>query len=151
MDTQVTHMYQRNSDDQGRARRQHPDNPTNGDNPRKKGISPLGVFLLIIALVAVLAVGPLFLNSQEPNMNGQPVGEVPYSTFYQQVQAGNVKDATFQGQDVTGDFRNPISLTDANSDPLLTNQSHLTHIPNGDPTLIILLNTSHVQYQAKPV
>ena len=156
MDTQVTHMYQRNSDDQGRARRQHPDNPsngdnTNGDNPRKKGISPLGVFLLIIALVAVLAVGPLFLNSQGSTMNVQQVGEVPYSTFYQQVQAGNVKDATFQGQDITGDFKNALSLTDANGDPVLTNQYHLTQLPNGDPNLITLLNTYHVQYQAKPV
>src|SRR3989441_8873831 len=113
---------------------------TNGNNPRNKGNSPLRIFLLIIALVAVLAIGPLFLNSQGPNMNGQPVGEVPYSTFYQQVQAGNVKDATFQGQDITGDFKNAISLTDANGDPVLTNQYHLTQLPNGDPNLIVLLN-----------
>ena len=156
MDTQVTPMYQRNSDDQSRARRQHPTNPsngdkTNGDNPRKKGISPLGVFLLIIALVAVLAIGPLFLNSQGPNMNGQPVGEVPYSTFYQQVQAGNVKDAIFQGQDITGDFKNAVSLTNSNGIMGLTNQYHLTQIPNGDPNLIPLLNKYHVQFQAKPL
>src|SRR5216684_2711684 len=124
---------------------------TNGNNPRNKGNSPLRIFLLIIALVAVLAIGPLFLNSQGPNMNGQPVGEVPYSTFYQQVQAGNVKDATFQGQDITRDLKNALSLTDANGDPVLTNQYHLTQIPNGDPNLIILLNTYHVQYQAKPM
>ncbi len=61
----------------------------NGDRSRQ-GISPLGVFLLIIALVSVLAVGPLFLNAQGSSMNGQQVGEVPYSTFYQQIQAGNV-------------------------------------------------------------
>jgi cell division protease FtsH len=83
-------------------------------------------------------------------MNGQPVGELPYSSFYQQVMDGNVKDATFQGQDITGDFKNALSLTDANGNPVLTKQYHLTQIPNGDPNLIALLNTYQVQYQAKP-
>ncbi len=156
MDTQVTHRYQRNSDDQGPDRWQHPHNPSNGDNtngkdPRKKGTYPLRVLLVIIALLSVLAAGSLFLNPQGSNMNGQPVGELPYSSFYQQVMIGNVKDATFQGQDVTGDFKNALSLTDANGTPELTTQYHLTQIPNGDPNLITLLNAYHVQYQAKPV
>src|SRR6266567_643959 len=156
MDIQVTHMYQRNSDDQGPDRRQHPHNPSNSDNangndPRKKGTSPLRVFLFIIALISVLAAGSLFLNSQGSNMNGQPVVELPYSSFYQQVMHGNVKDAIFQGQDITGDFKNPISLTGSNGNIGLANQYHLTQIPNGDPNLIPLLNTYHVQYQAKPV
>src|SRR6266705_3536003 len=156
MDIQVTHMYQRNSDDQGPDRRQHPHNPSNSDNangndPRKKGTSPLRVFLFIIALISVLAAGSLFLNSQGSNMNGQPVVELPYSSFYQQVMHGNVKDAIFQGQDITGDFKNPISLTGTNGNIGLANQYHLTQIPNGDPNLIPLLNTYHVQYQAKPV
>src|SRR5438128_1979837 len=156
MDIQVTHMYQRNSDDQGPDRRQHPHNPSNSDNangndPRKKGTSPLRVFLFIIALISVLAAGSLFLNGQGSNMNGQPVVELPYSSFYQQVMHGNVKDAIFQGQDITGDFKNPISLTDSNGNIGLANQYHLTQIPNGDPNLIPLLNTYHVQFQAKPV
>src|SRR5215470_6053791 len=155
MDTQVTHMYQRNSNDQGPAR-QRSNNPGNGDdnkgnNPQKKETSPLKVFLLIVALVSALAVGLLFLNGQGSNMNGQPIGEIPYSSFYQQVMDSNVKDATFQGQDITGDFKNAISLTDANGNPMLANQYHLTQIPNGDPNLIPLLNKYHVLYQAKPV
>jgi len=88
--------------------------------------------------------------SQGSSGNEQSVGEVPYSAFYRQVQADNVKDATFQGQDITGDFKNALSLTDANGNPLLTNHYHLTQIPNGDPNLITLLNTYQVQYQAKP-
>jgi cell division protease FtsH len=155
MDTQVTHMYQRNSNEQGTGR-QRTDNPDHsddnkGNNPRKKETSPLKVFLLIVALVSVLAVGLLILNGQGSNTNGQPIDEIPYSAFYQQIMDGNVKDATFQGQDITGDFKNAISLTDANGNPVLANQYHLTQIPNGDPNLIPLLNTYHVQYQAKPV
>ncbi len=155
MDIQAIHMYQRNSNEQGQPGRQRHDNSGNdddnkGDNPRKKGISPLRVSLLIIALVSVMVAVSLLLNPQGSNMNGQPVGELPYCSFYQQVMDGNVKDATFQGQDITGDFKNALSLTDANGNPVLTNQYHLTQIPNGDPNLITLLNTYHVQYQAKP-
>ena len=153
MDTQVRYMYQGNSNDRGPDRRQRPSNGSddaNGNDPRKKGTYPLRVFLVIVALLSVLAAVSL-LNFQGPNMNVQPVGELPYSSFYQQVQAGNVKDATFQGQDITGDFKHAISLTDANGNPVLATQFHLTQIPNGDPNLIPLLNTYHVQYQAKPV
>src|SRR6266478_7003857 len=156
MDTQVTHVYQRNSNDQGPDRRQHPHNPANGDDangndPRKKGTYPLRVFLIIIALLSLLAIVPLLLNPQGSMMNGQPVVELPYSSFYQQVMNGNVKDAIFQGQDITGDFKNAISLTDSNGIMGLTNQYHLTQIPNGDPNLIPLLNKYHVQFQAKPL
>ena len=156
MDTQVTHRYQRNSDDQGPDRPQHPHYPANGDDangndPRKKGTYPLRVFLIIIALLSLLAIVPLLLNPQGSMMNGQPVVELPYSSFYQQVMHGNIKDAIFHGQDITGDFKNPISLTSSNGIPGLANQYHLTQIPNGDPNLIHLLNTYHVQFQAKPV
>src|SRR6266571_585283 len=156
MDTQFTHVYQRNTNDQGPDRRQHPHNPgngndANGNDPRKKGTYPLRVFLIIIALLSLLAIVPLLLNPQGSMMNGQPVVELPYSSFYQQVMHGNIKDAIFQGQDITGDFKNPISLTGSNGIPGLANQYHLTQIPNGDPNLIPLLNTYHVQYQAKPV
>ena len=153
MDTQVTHMYQRNSDDQGPDRRQRPSNGDNANDndPRKKGTYPLRVFLIIIALLSLLAIVPLLLSPRGSNMNGQPVVELPYSSFYQQVMNGNVKDAIFQGQDITGDFKNPISLTGSNGNIGLANQYHLTQIPNGDPNLIPLLNTYHVQFQAKPV
>jgi hypothetical protein len=113
MDIQALHMYQRNSNEQGQPGRQRHDNSGNGDdnkgdNPRKKGISPLRVSLLIIALVSVLEAGSLFLNGQGSNMNGQPVGELPYSTFYQQVMDGNVR-MTFQG-DIKGDFKNVLTI-----------------------------------------
>ena len=150
------HIFQRPPNDRESPGRQRSNNPGNGDNtngtsPGKKEPSPFRTFLLIVSMVALLGAGYLFLFGQASNMSGQPVGEVPYSAFYQQVQAGNVKDATFQGQDITGDFKNALSLTDANGNPVLTTQYHLTQLPNGDPNLVALLNRYHVQYQAKPV
>src|SRR3989440_5286027 len=156
MDTQLMHIFQRSPKDHEPLGGQRSNNRGNGDNtngtsPGKNGPSLLRTVLLIIGMVALLGAGYLFLFGQASNMSGQPVGEVPYSTFYQQVQAGNVKDATFQGQDITGEFKNALSLTDANGDPVLTTQYHLTQLPNGDPNLVALLNRYHVQYQAKPV
>jgi len=156
MDTQLMHIFQHPPNDQEPLGRQRSNNPGNGDNtngtsPGKKEPSPLRTFLLIVGMVALLGAGYLFLFGQSSDMSGQPVGEVPYSAFYQQVQAGNVKDATFQGQDITGEFKNALSLTDANGNPVLTTQYHLTQLPNGDPNLVALLNRYHVQYQAKPV
>ncbi len=150
------HIFQRPPNDQEPLGRQRSNNPgnganTNGTSPGKKEPSPLRTFLLIVGMVALLGAGYLFLFGQASDMSGQPVGEVPYSAFYQQVQAGNVKDATFQGQDITGEFKNALSLTDANGNPVLTTQYHLTQLPNGDPNLVALLNRYHVQYQAKPV
>src|SRR5207249_8060864 len=124
---------------------------TNGNNPQRKGTSPLKVSLLMIALVAFVAAGYIFLACQTSNMNAQLVGELPYSSFYQQVMNGNVENAIFQGQDVTGNLRNAIQLMDPQGNTILTKDYHFTQIPNGDPNLIPLLNKYHVEYQAKPV
>src|SRR5713101_4376972 len=151
MNAQIRYMYQRNSNEQGPTGQQRPGKGSNGGRPSNNR-TPLLVRSLIIfgvVLVAWYLFQPLFF--QGSNMSGQNVGEVPYSTFYQQVMAGNVKDATFQGQDITGDLRSAIQLTDANGNLVLTNQYYLTQLPNGDPNLIPLLNKYHVQFQARPI
>src|SRR6266487_4080507 len=153
MDTQVLYMFQRNPHDPGSAGQRRPDNGSNGSNggsPRNKSRQGLKLFLLIVGIVLIFWALPQIF-SQGSNVNGQNVGELPYSAFYQQVMNGNIKDATFQGQDITGDLRKAISLTDANGNAVLTSQYHLTQLPNGDPNLVTLLNQYHVQYQAKPV
>ncbi|HEX6553994.1 MAG TPA: ATP-dependent metallopeptidase FtsH/Yme1/Tma family protein, partial [Ktedonobacteraceae bacterium] len=153
MDTQVVHMYQRDPKDQsptGQRSSGDGGNDSNGGSPRNNGKQVLKLSLLIIGIV-LISWSFIQFFSQGSSGNEQSVGEIAYSAFYQQVQAGNVKDATFQGQDITGDFKNALSLRDANGDPVLTKQYHLTQFPNGDPNLIALLNTYHVQYQAKPV
>src|SRR5256885_1600380 len=152
MDTQVVRMYQRNTDDQsptGRQRSGDGSNDSNGGRPRNNGRQLLKLSLLIVGIV-LISWSFIQFFSQGSSGNEQSVGEVAYSAFYRQVQAGNVKDATFQGQDITGDFKNAISLTDANGPPVLTKQYHLTQLPYGAPNLIPLLNTYHVQSQAKP-
>ena len=153
MDTQLTHLYQRNPHDQsptGQQRSNNGSNSNNGGSPRDNRRQAWKLFLLIVGIVLIFwALPQLFF--QGSNVHAQNVGDLPYSAFYQQVQAGNVKDATFQGQDITGDFKHALSLTDADGNPVLTTQYHLTQLPNGDSNLITLLNQYHVQYPAKPV
>jgi cell division protease FtsH len=153
MDTQVTHLYQRAPQEQGPTgpqRSNNGSNGSNGGNPPNNNRRILNLVLLIAGIVLIFWILPQ-LFSPGANVHGPNVGELPYSAFYQQIQAGNIKDATFQGQDVTGDFNHPISLTDANGNPVLATQYHLTQFPNGDPNLIALLNQHHVQFQVKPV
>src|SRR5260370_1943673 len=154
MDTEDTYMYQRNPDDQGPTPRQRLHNQgddTNGNDPGKKKMSPSGLMFVIIALAVILGAGYLFLACQASTMNSQPVGELPYSSLYQQVMSGNIENAIFQGQDITGTFRKPIQLMDTGGNSVVASQFHVIQIPNGDPNLIPLLNTYHVQFQAKPV
>ena len=153
MDTHVIHLYQRNSNDQspsGPQRSNHGSNGSNGGSPPNNNRRILNLVLLIAGIVLIFWILPQ-LFSPGANVHGPNVGELPYSAFYQQIQAGNVKDATFQGQDVTGDFKHPVSLTDATGNPVLASQYHLTQFPNGDPNLIPLLNQYHVQFQVKAV
>src|SRR5437588_417905 len=150
MDTQVTHLYQRAPQEQGPSGGQRSNKGSDGGSPRNNNRQGWKISLLIAGIVLAFWVLPL-LFAQGAQAPGQPVGELPYSAFYQQVQAGNVKDATFQGQDITGDFKHAVSLTAANGNPVLATQYHLTQFPNGDPNLIALLNQHHVQFQSKPV
>jgi cell division protease FtsH len=150
MNAQIRYMYQRNSNEQGPTGQQRPGKGSNGGRPPNNRMPLLVRSLIIFGVVLVAWYLFQSLFFQGSNMSGQNVGEVLYSTFYQQVQAGNVKNATFQGQDITGDLRSAIQLMDANGNLVLTDHYHLTQLPNGDPNLIPLLNTYHVQFQAKP-
>ena len=122
MDAQAIHLYQRNPNEQGPNSPQAPNNGSNGNRngnnsgpPRFSG-SALIVRSLIIIGVILLGwyLFQYFFNPSSSSTSSNTI-EIPYSTFYQQVQAGNVKDVTFQGQDANGDFYKAITVTDTSS------------------------------------
>ncbi len=153
MDAQATYMYQ-NPNDQGSRGPQRPDSGGNGNNsgnPQGGNGSPLLFRTIIIVVVVIVGFFLFQLFTQNNSSSGGPdTIEVPYSTFYSQVKAGNVENVTFQGQDATGTLRNAISVTDANGNTKSGNKFHFTALPDGDPTLNQLLQQNHVQVQAKP-
>src|SRR5438045_3654930 len=153
MDAQAINMYQRNPNDQGPNGSQRPNlnngsNGNNGGGPGRNGTRSVLLRSLLIVVVVLLAWGLFTFFTQSSNGSPQDVLEVPYSTFYQQVKLDNVKDVVFQGQDATGDFRNAITVPGSNNGNPSTH-FHFTQLPNGDPTLVTLLNQHHVSYQAK--
>jgi len=155
MDAQALYMYQRGPNDQGpngpqRLNNGNNGNGNNGGNPRSNMMSLVIRSLIVVAIMLVVWYLFQFLFAQGSNSNNPNTLEVPYSTFYQQIQDGNVADATFQGQDVTGDFVHPITVTDSNGNTKTGTHYHFTQLPNGDPNLITLLNKYHVQYKAVP-
>jgi cell division protease FtsH len=158
MDAQAIRMYQRNPNEQGPNSPQAPNNGSNGNRNGNNGGPPrfTGTALIVrsLIIIGVILLGWYLFQyffTQNSSSNNANVIEVPYSTFYQQVQAGNVKDVTFQGQDATGDFYKSVTVTDPSSGTSKSGTNfHFTQLPNGDPNLTTLLNTNHVSYSAKP-
>src|SRR5579883_2367479 len=153
---QGTHLlYQRSPNDGGPNGPQRPGGGSNGNGNGGGPSGGSGMSLLVRSLILigmVLLIWYLFqyfFNGGSNNSSPNAI-EIPYSTFIQQVQAGNVKDVVFQGQDVNGDFKNSVTLTDVNGNTKQGTTFHFTQLANGDPNLIKLLNSSGVEYQAKP-
>jgi cell division protease FtsH len=154
MDAQAKYMFQRNPNEPGSNGSPRPNNGNNGSGgsggPNRNTMMPLILRTLLIA-VAVLIIWGLFQYfSQSSNTTPKDLLEVPYSTFYQQVQQDNVQNVVFQGQDANGTFKNAITVSGSNNG-LPSKNFHFTQLPNGDPTLIPLLNKHHVNYEAKVV
>src|SRR5258707_1590990 len=152
MDAQAIYMYQRNPNEQGPGGSPRPNNGANGNNgnsPKGRGTTSLIMRTLLLVVVVLLGWGLFQYFTQSSNSSAQDIIEVPYSTFYQQVQNDNVKSVVFQNQDATGVFKTAITVPGSNNgNPSV--HFHFTQLPNGDPTLIPLLNQHHVNYQAKP-
>jgi cell division protease FtsH len=154
MDAQAVYMYQ-NPNEPGSRGPQFPNNGGNGNGNNPGG--PNGSSLLVRAVIIgaiLLVVWFLFQyfagSSSSSATSGPNVIEIPYSTFYQEVQDGNVATANFQGQDVTGTFKHQVTVTDVNGNTKTGTQYHFTQLPNGDPTLTALLMKYNVQVSAQP-
>src|SRR5437660_1917615 len=126
-------------------------NDRNGNNggPPRNPVTTIMVRLLVFLGIVLLGWYLIqFFTASNNNSNPNAI-EIPYSTFYSEVTAGNVKDVTFTGQDANGDFTKSITITDVNGTLKTGTTFHFTQLPNGDPNLTKLLNDNHVNYQAK--
>src|SRR5712692_8704019 len=122
--------------------------PSQGNTPR----SPRYwiQLLLFVLLINLLFYGPLIFSSiggQQTTIN------LSYTSFLQQVQQGNVKDVTLNGNAVSGDFKTPIQQQQNGSGNGTATYSRFTsYVPEtGDPNLLPLLEKNGVQVTAQPV
>ncbi len=154
MDARALLLYQRNPNNNA-PNPQRPDlnrgpnnNGNNGGPPRNTGTT-LVVRLLILVGIVLLGWYLIQLFSPSSSSSNPNAIEIPYSTFIQKVQAGNVKDVIFSGQDANGDFNSQQTIVDANGTIKTGTTFHFTQLANGDPNLTTLLNKYHVTYSAK--
>jgi cell division protease FtsH len=72
---------------------------------------------------------------------------LPYGTFYQQLQAGQIKDVSIQNDQATGDLKRPMKCP---TDSSTATASFQATIPLGDQTLLAQLDTQvqthHLSY-----
>ncbi len=153
MDAQAIYMYQNNQNDPPSRGSQRPGNGSNNGN-NSGGPKDSGSSLLIrsIIIIVVLLVGwYLFevFTSSSSSSTANTI-EIPYSTFYRQVEDNNVDTLVFQGQDATGTLKSDITIRDVNGNTKTGDQFHFTQLPNGDPQLTALLIAKQVNFSAKP-
>ncbi|HLL80609.1 MAG TPA: ATP-dependent zinc metalloprotease FtsH [Ktedonobacteraceae bacterium] len=131
--------------------------PNRGDNgsgnnggPPRNSSTTLVVRILIFLGIVLLGWYLIQFFTQGSSSSNPNAIEIPYSTFYSEVQAGNVKDVVFSGQDANGDFKTPQTITDTSGNVKTGTAFHFTQLATGDPNLVTLLNSNHVSYSAKP-
>jgi len=109
--------------------------------PGQGGPSGLNRWLLVIVLV-MLGIYAYSFFTQNSNNNTNQVDQLAYSAYYNQINAGNIKTAVFNGQtDITGEFKQPVgSYT----------QYRVIQLPNGDPQLPQLLQSKGVIVSSQP-
>jgi cell division protease FtsH len=155
MDAQALYMYQNAPNDQrGTQRPNNAGNNGNGRAPKDNGSSWLmrSVLIAVVVLLGWYIFQIFFMQSGTTTSSSSTVIEIAYSQFYQEVGSDDVATAVFQGQDVTGTFKRPVTVTDANGvkkGPATA--YHFTALPNADPTLTALLIQHGVKFEARPV
>jgi len=102
----------------------------NGQTPQR-GPSLVNRWLLIIVGVMLAIYVYMWFNTNANSANAPQRDELSYSAFYDQINAGNIKDATFIGTtDIQGNFLHSVNGY---------TQYHVVQLPNGDPNVVPLL------------
>jgi cell division protease FtsH len=102
----------------------------NGQTPQR-GPSLVNRWLLIVVGVMLAIYVYMWFNMNTNSASSPQRNELSYSSFYDQINAGNIKNATFIGTiDIQGDFRHSVNGY---------TQYHVVQLPNGDPNVVHLL------------
>src|SRR5437867_1025291 len=100
-----------------------------------------------ITFLAILLVNYLVISLFLP---GQPEPlDLPYTTFKQQVEAGNVQEVVSRGEDIQGTFKQPVTDPPSGGEGSRTSREFSTVRPSfADPGLEALLDSKSVTINA---
>ncbi len=106
--------------------------------------------LLIMFLVNLFFYGPLFFNLF--SFNQTPTVDLPYSTFLQQVEKGNVSSVTIRSDNsILGQFKTPYTEQLPGQGTVSATQFTSFVPTTGDSNLLPILEKQNVQIRAEPV
>jgi len=102
--------------------------------------------LLVLALLLAMNVGYLWLYPPQT----QPVAEIPYSRFKQELAADRIASVTLQGEQLNGSFRAPVAVRiRPEAKPTDFTRFHSILPPIADPELLTLLEQNQVEIEAR--
>jgi cell division protease FtsH len=121
-------------------------------NPSKQNQRPGGpqiprfdwrlIFWLILLF---FLLGPLF--SKQVGVKGT---QLSYSSFRKQLEAGNVEKVKVEGEKISGEFKNPIKMEEAEK-KTVSYKNFYTYLPSfGDDNLLSLLEAQKVDIVTEP-
>src|ERR1700730_11973602 len=145
---------QRATSQASRLTQNNSNQPTGGSGgPAPQGTSPNRGsswlrWLIFIIVINLLFYAPLLFSPS----SGQPTINLPYTSFLQQGQNGNVKEVTLIGNAVSGDFKTPLQQQQSGTSGTTSYPRFTSYVPEtGDPNLLPLLEKNSVQVTAQPV
>jgi cell division protease FtsH len=113
----------------------------------RKFREPWQRMLLVLALLLLVNLGYAWLFPPQR----EPVAELPYSRFKQELAADRVASVSMQGEQLSGSFRAPIDISPASGTKTISyNRFHTILPPVADPQLMALLEQQQVEIQAQP-
>ncbi|HEX4716260.1 MAG TPA: ATP-dependent zinc metalloprotease FtsH, partial [Ktedonobacteraceae bacterium] len=116
--------------------RQNQGQGPDGQPPKRSSMFSLNRWLLIIVILMLGVYLFQFFNNASTNNNTPQRVELQYSSFYQQIDKGNIKTATLVGStDITGTLCTPLT----NNGPT---SYHVAQMPFNDTGLISALQSN---------
>jgi cell division protease FtsH len=124
-------------------------NGPNQDQDQQKGLRtrPAGCWITVAWVVGLLLIFTWFFRDFGA---GEPGAEIFYTTFREQLVAGNVERVVVQGERISGELRQPAQTTPRNGEPVEYTQ-FITYLPSfGDDQLFALLQQQNVEIETRP-
>lgn len=110
-----------------------------------------GFWRQAIAILAVVIVFNYLFVKFGPNQPG-PVGDISYSRFKTELAADNIEQVVFQGEELSGRFRERAAISTGTTPPeeVLYQEFRTNLPPVDDPGLLQELEKRQVEVQVKP-
>jgi cell division protease FtsH len=118
-----------------------------GQGPGSPLLPKLNWTLIFWLVIIFLILGPLL--SKQVGVKGT---QLSYSSFRNQLEAGNVAKVTVEGEKISGEFKKPLKEKDPqNKDKEVSYKNFYTYLPSfGDDKLLSLLQAQKVDIVTEP-